>query len=221
MGPRRRRLHEGCLFPVEVLSGTAAELLFPDNGFDVVVSSLVLCSVSDVDRAAAEMRRGLKPGGELRFYEHVRSERTKFARVQRALDVLRPVRGGGCHLSRDPESAMIGAGLRVETVRRFELTINGRISPSSLCVIGPCHQGMCIGWFTVGGWLWRQNHKQGRCSRVTGRAESHQERKEWHCYGSGSDAPPECGMRFPAGPEEALYAHRYAVPPAAKAPFGA
>lgn len=123
-------------FPVDVLAGRAEEMPVPDRAFDVVVVSLVLCSVSDVDRVVAEIRRVLRPGGEVRYYEHVRSTRARFARFQRALDTVWPLLGGGCHLTRDPESAFIRGGLRIDEARHFDFTINGRLSPSSPCVIG-------------------------------------------------------------------------------------
>jgi ubiquinone/menaquinone biosynthesis C-methylase UbiE len=123
-------------FPVEVRAGTAEELPVPDASFDAVVVSLVLCSVRDVDRAVAEIRRVLRPGGELRFYEHVRSGRARFAKVQRLLDLFWPLLGGGCHLTRDPEPAFVRNGLRIEAVRRFDFLIDGRPNPASPCVIG-------------------------------------------------------------------------------------
>lgn len=59
--------------PVEVQAGTAERLSLGDASCDVAVASLVLCSVSDQAEVLAEMRRVLRPGGELRFYEHVLS----------------------------------------------------------------------------------------------------------------------------------------------------
>ncbi|MEA2467958.1 MAG: hypothetical protein QOJ57_2084, partial [Thermoleophilaceae bacterium] len=57
--------------PVTVVEGTADRLPAADASFDAAVASLVLCSVPDQARALAELRRVLRPGGELRFYEHV------------------------------------------------------------------------------------------------------------------------------------------------------
>lgn len=62
---------ETALVPVRVLAGTADELPLEDASVDAAVASLVLCSVPDQDRALAEIRRVVRPGGELRFYEHV------------------------------------------------------------------------------------------------------------------------------------------------------
>src|SRR5438552_2764881 len=57
--------------PVTVLAGVADELPLDDESVDAAVSSLVLCSVRDQDRALAELNRVIRSGGELRFYEHV------------------------------------------------------------------------------------------------------------------------------------------------------
>ncbi|SCK15459.1 class I SAM-dependent methyltransferase [Streptomyces sp. WMMB 322] len=133
---RAQRASEEAPFPVEVVPGRAEQLPFPDDAFDTVIVSLVLCSVRDVDRAVTEIRRVLRPDGHLRFYEHIRSDRPRFARMQRSLDLIWPRLGGNCHLSRDPESALVRNGLAVETVRHFDFAINGRLNPSSPCAIG-------------------------------------------------------------------------------------
>jgi ubiquinone/menaquinone biosynthesis C-methylase UbiE len=72
--------------PVKVVDGTAGDLPADDALFDVAVASLVLCSVPDQDQALAEIRRVLKPGGELRFFEHVQAGTPGRRRVQQALD---------------------------------------------------------------------------------------------------------------------------------------
>ena len=105
--------------PIEVVDGVADAL--PANGatFDAGVASLVLCSVADQGRALAELRRVIRPGGELRFYEHVRAETSGLAGLQRAVDVFWPLCGGGCHTSRDTLSAIERAGFDIVTSRRF------------------------------------------------------------------------------------------------------
>lgn len=138
--PRLRAMAEraagAAACPVDVRPGRAEDLPLPDASFDTAVVSLVLCSVRDLDRALAEVVRVLKPGGKLRFYEHVRSRRPKFARFQRALDVVWPYLGAGCHLTRDTDTAIARAGLHIERARHFDFLVNGRMTPSSPCVIG-------------------------------------------------------------------------------------
>ena len=107
--------------PVTVVDGVADALPFPDASFDAAVASLVLCSVADQQRALAELSRVIRPGGELRFYEHVVSDRPGLARAQRVLDAtIWPHVGGGCHASRDTETAIAHAGFAIERMRRFE-----------------------------------------------------------------------------------------------------
>jgi SAM-dependent methyltransferase len=106
---------------VTVVDGTAAAIPAPDASFDVAVACLVLCSVPDQAAALAELRRVLRPGGELRFYEHVIAEPRAGAGLQRVLDATRiwPTLGAGCHLSRDTGAAIRAAGFTVERCRRL------------------------------------------------------------------------------------------------------
>jgi ubiquinone/menaquinone biosynthesis C-methylase UbiE len=106
--------------PIEVVAGLADRLPAEDGVFDVGVASLVLCTVPDQDAALAELRRVIRPGGELRFYEHVVSQRRRVVALERALDAtIYPPLSGGCHLARDTVGAVERAGFRIETHRRF------------------------------------------------------------------------------------------------------
>jgi SAM-dependent methyltransferase len=108
--------------PVEVVPGVADELPAPAASFDAAVVSLVLCSVPDQARALAEIRRVLVPDGELRFYEHVVSTRSGFARAQAAVDWLFwPRMAGGCHTGRDTATAIRHAGFEIEECRRLSV----------------------------------------------------------------------------------------------------
>jgi hypothetical protein len=90
----------------------------------------VLCSVPDQQRALEEFRRVIRPGGELRFYEHVVSHRPTAARLQRIADaVFWPRVGGGCHLSRDTGAAIEGAGFAVESIERVSFTPGAPVPP--------------------------------------------------------------------------------------------
>jgi SAM-dependent methyltransferase len=105
--------------PVTVVDGLADALPGEDGAFDAAVTSLVLCSVPDQRRALGEIARVLKPGGELRFYEHVLSEDAKVARLQNRIVPVWRFCGGGCHPNRDTTAAIEGAGFRIERCRRF------------------------------------------------------------------------------------------------------
>jgi ubiquinone/menaquinone biosynthesis C-methylase UbiE len=106
----------------------AAEALpFRDGVFDTVVSGLVLCSVTDPARALSEAKRVLRPGGELRALEHVRSTRPWRGRLQDAIQPAWTWFAGGCHPNRTTEQSVEAAGFviaadgrRVEgNMRRF------------------------------------------------------------------------------------------------------
>lgn len=75
---------------VWLVAAAGEALPFGAGAFDEVVITLALCSVESPERALAEAHRVLKPGGRLRFLEHVRSESQGWARVQ---DALAPVWG--------------------------------------------------------------------------------------------------------------------------------
>ena len=105
---------------IEVLDGVADRLPGEDVSFDAAVACLVLCTVTDQARALAELRRVLRPGGELRFYEHVLSNRPALALSQRAVDrVFWPRAFGGCHTARDTPAAIAAAGFELEHQRRM------------------------------------------------------------------------------------------------------
>jgi ubiquinone/menaquinone biosynthesis C-methylase UbiE len=106
--------------PVTVVDGLADALPLEDESVDAGVASLVLCSVPDQAVALAELRRVIKAGGQLRFYEHVISNRESRRRVQRFMDAtFWPHISGGCHMTRDTRAAMEQAGFMVQRSRRF------------------------------------------------------------------------------------------------------
>lgn len=109
--------------PVIVRDAVANPLPFEDSGFDAAVASLVLCTVPDPAAALAELRRVLKPGGELRFLEHVRADGGRRGRTQGWLDRtgIWPRVAGGCHCSRDTVEAIDAAGFAIERVRRVDV----------------------------------------------------------------------------------------------------
>ena len=103
--------------PVEVI-GQTAEAFSDAEPFDVVVCSLVLCSVRDPAGVLRRIYSLLRPGGELRFLEHVASAGGR-GRVQQFADAtLWPRLFGNCHTHRDTERAIIDAGFQMDTSRR-------------------------------------------------------------------------------------------------------
>jgi ubiquinone/menaquinone biosynthesis C-methylase UbiE len=116
----------GAKVPITVTDGTADLLPADDGSFDAAVASLMLCSVPDQAVALAEMRRVLRPGGELRFMEHVSSQSLGQRRVQRLVDAtIWPVCFGGCHAGRDTVAAIVAGGFIVKDVKRYRLPDSG------------------------------------------------------------------------------------------------
>jgi ubiquinone/menaquinone biosynthesis C-methylase UbiE len=114
---------ETAVAPIRVVGGVAEQLPAEDESFDVGVVSLVLCSVGNQDRALGELRRVIRPGGELRFYEHVVSKKQIEARIQRALDAtIYPYVSGNDHMSRDTGAAIERNGFAIESCERFRFS---------------------------------------------------------------------------------------------------
>ncbi len=99
---------------VSLVAADGEALPFASESFDAVVSCLVLCTVPDARRALAEMRRVLRPGGELHFVEHVRARPRWLASMQDAVDPGWARVFAGCHPNRDTKSAIESAGFRIE-----------------------------------------------------------------------------------------------------------
>jgi ubiquinone/menaquinone biosynthesis C-methylase UbiE len=116
---------------VEVRQGTVEALPFPDASFDTVVATFVWCSVDDVPAGLREIRRVLKPSGELRFLEHVRSRSPWAARVQDLLTPLYRRCADNCHPNRDTEQAIREALFEIVECWHFN---SDRILPSPTVV---------------------------------------------------------------------------------------
>lgn len=103
---------------IDVVDAVAESLPFADDAFDVVVSTLVLCTVDDLDRALSEIKRVLRPDGRFVFLEHVAADDPSRLRWQKILEPLWTPLAGGCHLTRHTDRAIERAGFSFESLER-------------------------------------------------------------------------------------------------------
>lgn len=104
--------------PVDIVASPAERLPLPDAHVDVVVSTLVLCTVPDLRQALAEVRRVLRPGGQLLFLEHVRAEDAALAAWQDRLNGFNRFIAYGCNCNRATVEAIRAAGFTITSLRR-------------------------------------------------------------------------------------------------------
>jgi len=103
--------------PVTLVRAPAEDLPFPDRSFDSAVITYTLCSVEDPRRALAEIRRVLRPEGEVLFVEHGLARDPEPRRWQRRLTPAWRRVGGGCHLDRDIFAELRAGGFRIDEAR--------------------------------------------------------------------------------------------------------
>ncbi|OBJ21502.1 MULTISPECIES: class I SAM-dependent methyltransferase [unclassified Mycobacterium] len=101
-----------------IVTGETVEAFSGAEPFDAVVCSLVLCSVRDPESVLRRLFSLLRPGGELRYLEHIASAGAR-GRFQRFVDAtVWPRLFGNCHTHRDTERSIVEAGFEVDTSRR-------------------------------------------------------------------------------------------------------
>jgi ubiquinone/menaquinone biosynthesis C-methylase UbiE len=123
--------------PVRVLDGVAERLPLPDASMDAAVFAGVLCSVDDPQRVLDEARRVVRPGGELRFYEHVVARNERLRGLQRLLDAtFWPRLFGGCHTTRDTERTLAASGFTLEERERFSFRPTLLATPVAPRILG-------------------------------------------------------------------------------------
>lgn len=118
---KRRAREAGATVTVHDANGRA--LPFPDEAFDTLFCTFVLCSVKQLPAVLSEAKRVLRPGGRLVTLEHVVSPDPSVARWQRRLDPVWRALAGGCRLARDPVQELTDAGFGIEQADRLTLPL--------------------------------------------------------------------------------------------------
>jgi ubiquinone/menaquinone biosynthesis C-methylase UbiE len=127
--------------PVSVVDGTAERLPLDDASVDAAVLAGVLCSVDDPSRVLGELARVVRPGGQLRFYEHVAARNARLGAVQRALDAaFWPRLFGGCHTHRDTAAALARSPFTVDALERFSFRPTVLGIPVAPRILGRAHR---------------------------------------------------------------------------------
>lgn len=109
-----------------------------DAAFDTVVTSLVCCSVTDLQACLQEIMRVLKPGGRLIFLEHVAAaEGSSRRRWQDWINPLWKTLMGNCHLNRETEQAIVAGGFEIERIERESMR-------KALPIVRPTIRGIAI-----------------------------------------------------------------------------
>ena len=96
-------------------------LPFPDASFDAALSTMTLCTIPDLAAALGELRRVLRPGGNLHFLEHGLAPDETVRRLQRRLDPWQQRLCGGCHLTRAIAPSITAAGFVITELETLYL----------------------------------------------------------------------------------------------------
>jgi ubiquinone/menaquinone biosynthesis C-methylase UbiE len=124
--------------PIEMLTGSAEDIPLEGESMNAVVSTLVLCSVTDLPQTLSEIKRVLKPGGSFLFIEHVAArEGTRLRTMQRWVKPLWRWMADGCHPDRETWKAIESAGFKDVELEHFRLSL-------PLPVVGPHIMGRAV-----------------------------------------------------------------------------
>jgi len=137
MAERLRPRVAGRRRPATVVLAPAEALPFADGEFDTVVSTLVLCTVPDQAAALREIRRVLRPGGQLLFMEHIRSNSPRWARWQDRLNTPWRAFAEGCNCNRATLDVIDAGPLVLREVQRG-------VIPAMVPLIRPLATGSAV-----------------------------------------------------------------------------
>jgi ubiquinone/menaquinone biosynthesis C-methylase UbiE len=114
--------------PVQWLDLPGEKIPLDDNSVDTVLLTFTLCTIPDHRTALEQMRRVLKPGGELLFLEHGESPHTSTRKWQHRITPGWKKIAGGCHLNRPIDSLIEEAGFTISELTNFYMPKAPRIA---------------------------------------------------------------------------------------------
>ncbi len=107
---------------IRVVSGVGEQLPFEDATFDGVSASQVLCSVTSPSKTLEELKRVLRPGGQIRLMEHIRSEHWLAGRLMNLLNpIWRRINKVGCNWNRNTVKDVQKAGFKIRSVEAYKV----------------------------------------------------------------------------------------------------
>ncbi len=100
-------------FEFEFVKAFAEDIPAENNRFDTVRITYTLCSIPEAGKALEEIRRILKPAGELIFCEHGKAPDKSVQNWQNRINPIWKRLGGGCNLNRDIPSIIGSNGFKI------------------------------------------------------------------------------------------------------------
>jgi len=116
---RSKKRREACAIPIERIGLSGETIPIEDKSADTVLVTYSLCTIPDPVKALKEMKRILKPNGQLLFCEHGKAPDAKVARMQNRIDPVWKRLAGGCHSGRDIPQLFHAAGLNIKTLEEM------------------------------------------------------------------------------------------------------
>jgi ubiquinone/menaquinone biosynthesis C-methylase UbiE len=107
---------EAASFPVDFVGLAAETVPLDDRSVDTVLSTWTLCTIPDVAKALGEIRRVLRPDGQLIFVEHGRAPEARVVAWQDRLNPIQRRLAGGCNLNRKIDELIAAAGFRITRI---------------------------------------------------------------------------------------------------------
>jgi ubiquinone/menaquinone biosynthesis C-methylase UbiE len=112
---------------VDLRVAAAEALPFDDDSFDTAVCTLSLCTIPDPAASIAEMKRVLRPGGQLLLLDHIGSSWWPIWAAQRLIEQL-TIRAAGEHMTRRQLPLVEAAGFEIVETQRLKAGTVERIA---------------------------------------------------------------------------------------------